>query len=131
MKYIVHKRFKEKAICGNVNIPALTECEAINGMIYFNHKPICLITSENAHLYFARNDDRNGMQRGKLTSDIISKLKTRDNNYQERWNKIWDDAVCQAYKRHEYSDHWLWNHAFYNADINTLLYIAKLIEVRR
>ncbi len=131
MKYIVHKRFKSNAICGEVNLPAFTECEAINGMLYCNHKPLCLITSENAHLHFARNDDGNGLERGSLTRDIIDKLKTHDEQYQSRWDKVWEDTVCQAYKRHEYSDHWLWNHAFYNADINTLIYIAKLVGARR
>ena len=33
VKYIVHKRFKDKAICGDVNLPALTECESHDGFI--------------------------------------------------------------------------------------------------
>lgn len=54
MKYITHRRFKDQAIFGHVNIPAMTECEERNGMIFYKGKPICVITSENAHLYLDR-----------------------------------------------------------------------------
>ncbi len=138
MKYITHRRFKQKAICGDVNLPAMTECEEINGMIYYDHKPICLMYSENAHQYFARNDDGNGMERGKLTQAIIARLALSPTScteaeykaYQKRWDKVWDDPTCQAYKRTEHKDHWLWNHTFYNADIETLRYIAKLVGAK-
>lgn len=33
MKYVVHRRFKDKAICGEVNLPAMTMCEEANGYI--------------------------------------------------------------------------------------------------
>ncbi len=131
MKYITHKRFKAKAICGNVNIPALTECEEVNGMIYCDHKLICSKYSENAHQYFARNDDGNGVERGQLTRAIVETLSKPDEHYQERWDKVWDDATCQMYRRQEHQDHWLWNHAFFNADVGTLKYIAGLVGARR
>lgn len=131
MKYIVHRRFKQQAICGEVNIPALTECEEVNGTIYLDHKPLCIKRSENAHQYFARNDDGNGLERGQLTQAIIAALSKRDERYQDRWDKVWDDATCQMYRRYEHRDHWIWNHAFFNADIETLRYIAALVGVRR
>ena len=34
MQYIVHRRLKDTAICGGVNIPATTICEEICGVIY-------------------------------------------------------------------------------------------------
>lgn len=129
MKYIVHKRFKEKAICGNVNIPALTECEERGQIIYYNGQPLCVITSENAHEFFAINEDNNGLARGKLISNIVSLLRKKDNNQQNRWDKIWDDKLCQKYKRPEHPDHWLWNHEFYNADLCDLEYIENLIRM--
>lgn len=128
MKYIVHKRFKEKAICGNVNIPALTECEERGQIIYYNGQPLCVITSENAHEFFAINEDNNGLARGKLISNIVSLLRKKDNNQQNRWDKIWDDKLCQKYKRPEHPDHWLWNHDFYNASIDDLTHIWNLIR---
>lgn len=130
MKYIAHKRFKGKAICGEVNIPAQTECSLQDGVILCDDLPICFSTSEIAHQYFAPNDDGNGMKRGKLTQAIQKTLSKRDDNYQPRWDKIWEDELCQKYKREEYADYWLWNHDFFNADIEDLRYIAHLIGVK-
>lgn len=127
MKYIVYNRFKAKAICGDVNLPSLTECECKDGMITWHGKDLCVATSENAHQYFALNDDGNGMERGSLTHRIIQKLSKRDVNYQVRWDKVWEDKLCQQYKRTNFSDYWLWNHAFYNASIQDLRYIANLV----
>ena len=129
MKYIVHKRFKNKAICGDVNLPALTTCECDGIVIFHNDLPICLVGSENAHQFFARNDDDMGMERGKLTQAIQKELSKRDDRHQMRWDKVWNDKICQQYKRNEYSDYWLWNHDFFNADIETLKYILSLIEI--
>ena len=129
MNYIVHRRFKGKAICGDVNIPAMTDVEEVDGVILYDGKPICFVASENANQYFARNDDGNGMLRGNLTQAIHKTLSKRDEKYQERWDKVWDDPVCQPYKRTEYADYWLWNADFYNADIDVLEHIARLVGV--
>jgi len=131
VKYIAHRRFKAKAICGEVNIPALTELESTDGIIYYNGKQLCTITSENAHQFFAYNDDGNGLERGKLTQSIIKQLSTPDSKHQERWDKVWDDEKCQPYRRQESADHWYWNHAFFNADLGTLKHIADLVGARR
>ena len=96
VKYIVHKRFKDKAICGDVNLPALTECESHDGFITCGGKTICCETSENAHQFFSRNDDGMGMVRGFLTQAIQKTLSKRDKNYQERWDRVWDDEVSQS-----------------------------------
>lgn len=128
MNYIVHTRFKEKAICGEVNLPALTEVELKDNMLYWQDKPLCVITSENAHKYFARNDDNNGMERGRLTQLIKSILEKNDEKHQDRWDKIWKDKLCQKYKRIEYADYWLWDTAFFNAPIEDLKYIYNLIK---
>ena len=129
MKYIAHRRFKEKALCGYVNIPAMTELEEVNGLITLDGKPVCYAASENAHRYFARNDDGNGMLRGRLTQTIQNTLRKRDKDYQARWDKVWDDPICQPYKREEYSDFWLWSNSWFNASIEDLTYIANLISV--
>lgn len=130
MKYIVHKRFKNKAICGNVNLPAMTECESDGRFITYNGKMLCSITSNNAHQFFAINDDGDGIKRGKLTQAIQKTLAKRDDDYQTRWDKVWDDRTCQKYKRDTYEDYWLWNHDFFNADVDTLRYIAKLVGAK-
>lgn len=130
MKYVVHRRFKDKAICGEVNLPAMTMCEEANGYIIYNGKMLCAATSENAHQFFARDDDGAGMLRGKLTQAIQKTLAKRDANYQSRWDKVWDDPACQPYKRIEDDAFWLWNHDFFNANIDALQHIARLIGVK-
>lgn len=130
MQYIAHKRLKCTAICGAVNIPAKTICDCVDGVICHKGLPVCYVTSENAHQFFARDDDGCGFRRGKLTQAIQNTLAKRDGNYQKRWDKVWDDPKCQPYKRAEHEDFWLWNHAFFNADIETLLYIANLVGAK-
>lgn len=130
MQYIVYKRFKGKAICGEINLPAFTICECENGLIKYKDKEICSNISEVSHQYFTRNDDKQGLLRGKLTHSIIDTLSKRDYNYQMRWDKIWEDNLCQKYRRSDYSDYWLWGHNFYDAEINDLKYIANLIGAK-
>lgn len=69
MKYITHNRFKKLAACGEaVNIPYGTEMETAGDFIITTEgKPICYATSEAAKMHFARNDDGQGLERGKLT----------------------------------------------------------------
>lgn len=126
MQYIVYKRFKTNALCGDVNLPAMTLCEENNGVVYYQGKPLCYIVSENAHKHFAKNDDGNGMLRGQLIQAICKTLQA----HQERWEKVWSDNVCQLYKRTEHKEHWLWNHDFYNANIDDLKHIANLVGAK-
>jgi len=136
MKYIVYQRFKVKALCGEVNLPAMTECESVGDFITIDGKPLCAMTSQNAHDFFSRNDDGQGMERGKLTQSIMKALHTdkdprTDTVYQAKWDKVWSDELCQKYKRVEFDDHWLWNHDFFNAPIEDLEYIAALVGAKK
>ena len=128
MKYITFSRFKGVAICGDVNIAALTEVDERGDIICLDDKPVCFTKSENAHKHFARNDDGNGMERGWLTSTIIGTLKIHDDKYQERWDRVWNDDLCQKYKHPLHHDHWIWNHRFYNAPLEDLKHIYNLIK---
>lgn len=130
MKYITHRRFKGNAICGQVNIPALTTLESANGVIMLGERALCYEQSENAHQFFAQNEDGEGLMRGQLTQAIQKTLARRDNQYQERWDRVWDDPVCQKYKRADHEDHWLWNHDWFQADIDTLRHIAALVGAK-
>lgn len=130
MEYVVHKRFKEKAICGAVNIPARTLCDEINGVIYNNGNALCLTGSENAHTYFSANYDGYGMRRGDIINSIKAALHKKDEQYQERWDRIWSDSICQRYKREDHQDYWIWNNDFYMAKISDLEYILKLVRKR-
>lgn len=130
MNYIVHTRLKGKALCGEVNLPAMTEVQVEGNVVYYEGVPLCAIASENGMKHFARNDDGNGMDRGKLTQAIMKRLAKRDSDYQARWDKVWEDAICQQYKRTDHADYWLWSRAFYDAPIEDLRRIAVLIGLK-
>lgn len=156
MDYIVTKRFKGKSLCGNVNLAYGTECEEKNNTIYCNGKPLCFVTSENAHNYFSRNDDGQGERRGALVREIMGRLtennikyfdgdnspfgggkiypekfaayKAREKERLSAWDRVWDDPSIRKYKRVEFADFWLFNHDFYNAPIEDLEYILKIVK---
>lgn len=135
MQYITHTRCRIKSISGDVNIPATTPVERIGDMLYYDGKPLCAVRSQNSLDFFCRDDDGNGMERGKLTKSIMVTLKERravdDPAYQARWDKVWDDKlVCPQYKRPEHADYWLWNQKFFDAPLDDLRYIAKLVGAK-
>lgn len=127
MNYITIKRTRINSISGSINLPYGTEVESMDGILFANGKPLCSDRSQNAYDYFARNDDGNGFERGKLTREIIKTLSKRDKDHQTRWDKVWEDSFCVKFKRKEHSDQWVWNHEFYNAEIVELQYIATLV----
>ncbi len=126
MEYIVYRRFRGRAICGEINLPAKTVCESQSGTIMHRGTPICRERSENAHQFFARNDDGRGMERGGL----ILAIKDRLQENAGCWDLVWNDATCRNYKRFEHPDHWLWNHKFFNAPIEDLQHIARLVGAK-
>ena len=156
MNYIVTKRFKGKTICGNVNLAYGTECEEKNNTIYYDGKPLCFATSENAHNYFSRDDDGQGERRGELVREIMGRLKLPEVRHKpdpkyplaeyhmtdkesakrkaaykarnEAWGRVWDDPSIRKYKRVEFADYWLFNHDFYNAPVEDLEYILKIVK---
>lgn len=128
MQYIAIKEFNNIGIDGNFNISIGEELTCENRMIKYKNKTVCMCTSENAHTYFMRDDDGKGIQRGELIEYITTTLALNDKKHDERWEAIINDPTCQAYKRPEHSDVWLWNHAFYNTTIEALTYIKSLIE---
>lgn len=125
--YLCRKRAKFKAICGQVNIRYGTILNCQGGFLVLNDLPVCSVTSQNAYDFFTQNDDGMGQERGELLNRIIPKLEKRDAGYQARWGKIWEDALCQKYKRPDQEEHWIWNFNFYNGPVEDLRYIAALI----
>lgn len=136
-QYVAHRRFKENAICGKVDIKAGEKLTEIGGMLFLGKDPVCCASSENAHQYFAKNNDGCGLLRGQLTQAIQIALARPDRAtpeetrlYIQRWDKVWADKLCAIYKRTEYNDFWLWNHEFFGAPIFHLQYIADLVEAK-
>ena len=125
--YLCRKRARFDGISGQVNIPYGTALICQDGFLMHQNKPLCGITSQNAYDFFSQNDDGIGRERGDLVGRILSKLQKRDSGYQARWNKVWEDARCQKYKRPEHEDHWIWNFDFYNGPVEDLRHIAGLI----
>lgn len=125
--YLCRKRARFDGISGQVNIPYGTALICQDGFLMHQNKPLCGITSQNAYDFFSQNDDGRGRERGDLVGRILSRLQKRDSGYQARWNKVWEDARCQKYKRPEHEDHWIWNFDFYNGPVEDLRHIAGLI----
>ena len=128
MRYIVTRRFRCNAICGPVNLPYGTEVTSDGAFLTVNGEKLCSITSQNAYDFFSRNDDGHGLERGKLVHDIRSTLERRDAKYQARWDRLWADEGANKLRRTEHEDYWLWSFAFYNADVNELRRISRLLE---
>ena len=126
--YIVRRRARFLSICGPVNLPYGTEVTSDGAFLTVNGEKLCSITSQNAYDFFSRNDDGHGLERGKLVHDIRSTLERRDAKYQSRWDRLWADEGANKLRRTEHDDYWLWSFAFYNADVNELRRISRLLE---
>lgn len=131
MTYITLKRYKRDDARARVNIPYGTEIEAHDGLLWYRGRDICGERSAVMREYFARNDDGNGLRRGKLSHAIIAALHRRDgetlDDWNARWEPVWSDPVCRKYKKDESPTTFLWSIDFYNAPILDLLYIAGLV----
>lgn len=130
MQYITIKRFKRNGIGGYFNIPYGTSLELRDdGTLYHNDLPVCLAKSAASHEHFARNDDGNGQERGRLSHAVIDALNSPQQR-NEAWQVIWNDPLTQKYRRTDHLDTWLWNDDFYNAPIEDLKYIAALVGIK-
>ena len=134
MRYITRKRFKKKCIQGFVNFPYNTVFDCLdNGMITYNNLPVCYNTSQDGLDYFCRDDDKQGIVRGKLIEDILKFTSNKKdiNKYNEIWKYLWNnDIIKNKFKRSDHDDVWLWDFKFYNASIQELqnvLYKLKTI----
>ena len=130
IQYIVKKRMKAEGLDGYFNLPYGTTGEAVGEIIYCEGKAVCAVKSRKAHLFFARNDDGKGRERGALTLAITKRLEKRDKDHQGRWDRVWEDPVCQKYRHQEHDDHFIWGHAFFEAPVEDLRHIAALVGAR-
>ena len=132
MNYITHKRFKQKGMTGEThNLPYGTELILTNNTLYYNSTPICYSTSENGHKYFSRNDDNNGLERGKLTYAIAYSDRRPNKNNGFRFTEEEREMIREEYPHFlQDNEEWLlFNHDFFNADIKELRELANKLEV--
>lgn len=129
-KYITRKRARFKGLSGKVNIPYGSLLESRGGFLFYENARLCSMTSQNAYDYFSIDDDGRGLERGGLVDAIKTRLAKRDGSYQARWDKVWSALVCQRYRRADHDDFWLWNHDFYNAPVEDLRSIARLVGAK-
>ena len=130
-RYIARKRARFTSILEhNVNIPWGAVLEEQDGLLFWRGAAVCATTSQDAYDFFSQDDDGQGEVRGRLVGAIMARLERRDGGYQARWDKVWEDSLCQKYRRPEHKDWWLWNHAFFNAPVKDLQHIAGLIGAR-
>lgn len=130
MTYITTKRFKRKGMDGDFNIPYGTTIESENGYLWLGGKRICSEKSATMREYFARNDDGLGQKRSKVAHSIIDAMLMQDGetkeNWQKRWDVLWEDPVCNKYRKDYSETTFLWGISFYNAPLLDLYHIAAL-----
>lgn len=134
MDYITIKRYKRNDASGQFNIPYGSVLKEFNGQLFYNNKRVCSDHSAVMREYFARNDDGNGLKRGKLTQSIVNKLKIRlgetQEEYDKRWEPVWNDPVCEKYHKDHCENMFLWSIEFYNAPLLDLYHIAALVGAK-
>ena len=132
MEYITHRRFKSKSLCGEVlNLPYGTELTEKDGLLYYNKKAVCLNTSENGKMYFSRNDDDMGLERGKYTWEIaFSRRGKMKSGY--RLSEKQRDIIARHYQRFLRADcdMIIFNQRFFDAPVKELKEMAEELGIR-
>lgn len=139
MKYVAIKRYKRPELPGPfgrsaANIPYGADLEERGGKLHYKGLPVCNDHSAVMREYFARNDDGQGLLRGKLSRAIVQTLEIRKGETKEqhnaRWDVVWNDPLCLKYRKQAQADFFLWSIEFFNAPIEDLSYIAGLVGAK-
>lgn len=132
MQYICHVRYDKIGASGKKYLIRFKDkVETVGHWIAKGAEAICADTSDDAFRHFARNDDNNGMERGKLTYKIAyaPRHPNIDNDYRFTENEI--DMLRQEYDRFLIKDKTavIFNYDFFNADIEELRELYNRLEV--
>ena len=136
MTYIFHHTYKGLRADGKeVVIPFGTELEVINNMVVHENALFCYTTSDVAQHYLSRNDDGQGLLRGKYVYSIAFRPRQRINSdghvnrftekELEEINNNWTKFI-----RTEFRDVLIFNNDFFNAEIEDLEAFAKAINIK-
>ena len=130
MEYICHRRYKKKGFCEKkFLITPKTRLETIGEFIAYGPSAVCTVTSEDAHMYFARNDDGKGLERGKLTWAIAYKDRhpNKDDGYRFTPEEI--EMLETEYPHFLMGlEVILFNHEFFNAEVEELRELYNRLE---
>lgn len=132
MKYICHNRYKKTGASGKEYLVRFKdEIETVGNFIAKGAEAVCAITSDDAFRHFARNDDNNGLERGKLTYKIAyaPRRPNIDNDY--RFTETEIEMLRTEYGHFLIKDNVavIFNYDFFNADIEELRELYKRLEV--
>lgn len=130
MEYITHHRFKGKTMKGDyLNLPYGTKLICINNILYYQNKPVCFTTSENAKRHFSRNDDNLGLERGALTYAIAF---AKRNHTGFRFNEKERNLITEKYRHWLKSevDYILFNDDFFHAEIDEINILARELKIK-
>lgn len=153
MTFLLCKDFNEDGIWGHFDLPAKTEVEQVNDLLIFEGKPICVVTSEKSHAFFARNDDGDALERFKNSSAILAKISEYRDAYAAEYDAIMHDMMLPPAERIEqasklankaslalqfikeserlsyfFNENEYWSHDFYNANVADLKYCLTKIK---
>ena len=132
LNYVSRKRFNKNSLQGNVDIPYGTSLLCINDLLFYNKRPVCYITSQDAFDYFVTDYDNRGILRGQLLEWILlhtsQKYHSKD-VYDKIWEMIWSTDSYHKFKMSQFVNRWLWSFDFYNAPIEDLQDIVDHIKI--
>lgn len=108
MIYICHNDFSGNSLSGPVEIPRAAILQEENGILYYKSQPVCLTASQAGKDHFARNNDGRGLERGRLTGEIVNlkpsvpvpAVPDRDEGAQE-WESYWEEYRRMSARRSE------------------------------
>lgn len=131
MNYITHHRFRANAICGEVNLRYGTRLIREGGMLCLTDgRAICFASSQNAKEHFARDDDGQGLERGRLTHAIAFAPRKSEQGY--RFSEAEREMLAQDYRHwlRQDTDMILFNDDFFAAPVNELRELAKRLKIK-
>ncbi len=137
-RYITHHLYKQKALCGEIlELKSGTELYNIGSILCTKDGlAVCYVTSENAKMHFAQNDDGKGMKRGQLTYAIAYKPRHRTSDLKKRQQRFTDGEILMLTSNYK---HWLrsdnvqtilFNNDFFNADLQALHELAVKLHIK-
>lgn len=130
MEYICHRPYNKKGASGKFyNLKPGARFDTIGKFIAYRNAAICTTTSEDAYRYFARNDDGQGMKRGKLTYEIAFSERKPNEEDGYRFTPKEREILSTDYARfiRQDSDMIIFNSDFFNAEISELEEIREKV----